>query len=197
MFLPRVILAHLNLILESWHRKVRVTKMATLLFTYKDHLTQCTCESRIGIRQNKIYMWVQCWGSSCAGGRHFLICRMWIHAAFMCSSDAQPEPIQRQCTEPTHWKFYRRTESTAIHKCVLNHGWRTAWFNIILRSVTSLDDTLTKLAHIRTLQWWPKMVAFLLFTNISLTLMDHGHFFLFSHTVLFGEFFLSVINVII
>ncbi len=42
-----------------------------------------------------------------------------------------------KCMESREATFNCKTENAAIHKCVLNCGWHTVWFNIVLRTVAS------------------------------------------------------------
>lgn len=55
--------------------------------------------------------------------------------AFLCSSEV---PTELMDGTTTHRKFLQ--QMIALCQCVLNCKWRTKWFNVILRSVTSLEE---------------------------------------------------------
>lgn len=65
--------------------------------------------------------------------------------SFLCSSEAQTEQIQRRCRETNHRKLYSKAKNTTVQKCMVNRGWCTVWFNIIMRYVTSWAPTVQML----------------------------------------------------
>ncbi len=63
----------------------------------------------------------------------------WVSVCVLC---APLKLCQSQCREKymetLKTKFYCKTENATIHKCILNRGWCSVWYNILLRSVAFL-----------------------------------------------------------
>lgn len=78
--------------------------------------------------------WLSC-GSShwyvLSHTQHVACC---VHALLWSSDRARPGTMQGTIQR----KYCCKTENTAIYKCILNHGWHTISFNIIVKSVTSI-----------------------------------------------------------